>query len=55
MNIIDPKTQCDFSHANVFRARFHMTKEDGAKFTDRSLARGEDKKLVKADTWESPF
>jgi uncharacterized protein YjbI with pentapeptide repeats len=55
-------TYADFSHANVsgadfsgatlFRAQFHVTKEDGAVFTDRSAALGDDEPLARAERWE---
>ena len=39
----------NFSWASVFRARFHKTHEDGAVFTNRSLALGDDEELARAE------
>ncbi|APR88235.1 Pentapeptide repeat family protein [Minicystis rosea] len=55
-------TYADFSHANVegadftgaslFRTRFHRTREDGAIFTNRAVALGDDASLAEAETWQ---
>ena len=44
----------DFSRAKLFRARFHRTQEEGAKFTDRTLALGDDELLAEAEDFHVP-
>lgn len=42
----------DFTGAALFRARFHRTRDEGAIFTSRALALGDDEPLAEAEAWQ---
>ena len=44
-------TRADFSQAKLFRARFHRVRDEGAKFTSRAVALGDDEALAKAEAF----
>jgi uncharacterized protein YjbI with pentapeptide repeats len=44
--------EADFTGAGLFRARFHLTQEEGAIFTARAMALGNDESLAEAETWQ---
>ncbi|MEM9697000.1 MAG: pentapeptide repeat-containing protein, partial [Myxococcota bacterium] len=45
--------RADFTGARLFRTRLHRVDDDGATFTDRTLAQGDDPELLRAETFIS--
>jgi uncharacterized protein YjbI with pentapeptide repeats len=45
----------DFTGARLLRARFHAVQDDGAQFTSRAAALGDDEELAKAERFQSKY